>query len=852
MDQEHIFQHDKIEVVNLEREMRQYYIDYAMSVIVSRALPDVRDGLKPVQRRILYAMSELSLSPDKPHRKSARIVGDTMGKYHPHGDSSIYEAMVRMAQDFSTRYLLVDGHGNFGSVDGGGAAAMRYTEARLSKMSMEMLADINKSTVDFVPNFDETLKEPTVLPCRFPNLLVNGTGGIAVGMATNIPPHNLGEVIDAVVKIIDNQVLEGRETSIDEILGIIKGPDFPTGATIYGTHDIDTAYRTGRGRCVIRANMEIEDVGTKQRIVVSEIPYQVNKSRLVEKIAELVKEKKIEGISDLRDESDRHGYRIVIDLKRDAHAQLILNQLYKNTDLQCTFGINMLAIVNGEPKVLNLLQMLTYYLDHQKDVVRRRTQFDLEKAQARAHILEGLLKALDFIDEIIAIIRGSSTVAEAKENLMARFGFTDVQAQAIVDMRLRALTGLERSRLQAEYDDLEAKITEYLAILGNENVLAGVIKEELLIIKQKYGDPRRTHITYEESEINLEDLIKNERCVITMTALGYMKRTSLDMYRAQNRGGKGIKALEIRDGDYVKDMFVCSSHDYLLLFSNRGRVYRIKAYDIPEAGRTARGVAAVNFLSISGEEKITAIVHMKEKREKGFLTMVTREGVIKKTDISEFTNIRTNGLLAISLQEGDSLIEVKKTSGKDQLILGTEQGQLIRFKETDVRATGRSSMGVKGMELAAGDVVIQAALASEGTDVLAVTENGMGKRTALEEFKIQKRGGKGVLYYNIKEKTGKVVGFRIVKPEQEVMLLTSASIAIRLVCSGISQIGRVTSGVKLIDLEEGAKVVTMAFVPDEKQIEVTAEEAIEAMDFEQESLDGLDGADGCEDPEGNE
>ena len=852
MDQEHIFQHDKIEVVNLEREMRQYYIDYAMSVIVSRALPDVRDGLKPVQRRILYAMSELSLSPDKPHRKSARIVGDTMGKYHPHGDSSIYEAMVRMAQDFSTRYLLVDGHGNFGSVDGDGAAAMRYTEARLSKMSMEMLADINKSTVDFVPNFDETLKEPTVLPCRFPNLLVNGTGGIAVGMATNIPPHNLGEVIDAVVKIIDNQVLEGRETSIDEILGIIKGPDFPTGATIYGTHDIDTAYRTGRGRCVIRANMEIEDVGTKQRIVVSEIPYQVNKSRLVEKIAELVKEKKIEGISDLRDESDRHGYRIVIDLKRDAHAQLILNQLYKNTDLQCTFGINMLAIVNGEPKVLNLLQMLTYYLDHQKDVVRRRTQFDLEKAQARAHILEGLLKALDFIDEIIAIIRGSSTVAEAKENLMARFGFTDVQAQAIVDMRLRALTGLERSRLQAEYDDLEAKITEYLAILGNENLLAGVIKEELLIIKQKYGDPRRTHITYEESEINLEDLIKNERCVITMTALGYMKRTSLDMYRAQNRGGKGIKALEIRDGDYVKDMFVCSSHDYLLLFSNRGRVYRIKAYDIPEAGRTARGVAAVNFLSISGEEKITAIVHMKEKREKGFLTMVTREGVIKKTDISEFTNIRTNGLLAISLQEGDSLIEVKKTSGKDQLILGTEQGQLIRFKETDVRATGRSSMGVKGMELAAGDVVIQAALASEGTDVLAVTENGMGKRTALEEFKIQKRGGKGVLYYNIKEKTGKVVGFRIVKPEQEVMLLTSASIAIRLVCSGISQIGRVTSGVKLIDLEEGAKVVTMAFVPDEKQIEVTAEEAIEAMDFEQESLDGLDGADGCEDPEDNE
>ncbi len=842
MEQEHIFQHDKIEVVNLEHEMRQYYIDYAMSVIVSRALPDVRDGLKPVQRRILYAMNELSLSPDKPHRKSARIVGDTMGKYHPHGDSSIYEAMVHMAQDFSTRYMLVDGHGNFGSVDGDGAAAMRYTEARLSKISMEMLADINKNTVDFVPNFDETLKEPTVLPSRFPNLLVNGTGGIAVGMGTSIPPHNLGEVIDGVVKIIDNHVLEDRDTEIDEILPIIKAPDFPTAATIYGTREIEQAYRTGHGRCVVRANLEIEDVGSKQRIVITEIPYQVNKARLVERIAELVKDKRIEGISDLRDESDRQGYRIVIDLKRDAHAQLIVNQLYKNTPLQNTFAINMLAIVGGEPKVLNLLQMLSYYLDHQKDVVRRRTQFDLEKAQARAHILEGLLKALDYIDEIITIIRSSATVAEAKQSLMDRFAFSDVQAQAIVDMRLRALTGLERSRLQAEYDDLEARITEYLAILSNENILYNVIKEELLAIKQKFADPRRTKITHEESEIDLEDLIKNERCVITMTNLGYMKRTSLDMYRAQNRGGKGIKALDIRDGDFVKDMFVCSSHDYLLLFTTKGRVYRIKAYDIPEAGRAARGVAAVNFLAISGDEKITAGIKMKDKREKGFLLMATKQGIVKKTDISEFTNIRTNGLIAIYLQEGDSLIEVKKSSGKDSILMATEGGQLIRFKEEDVRATGRASMGVKGITLAEGDTIVGASLASEGTDVLAVTEGGMGKRTDLAEFKIQGRGGKGVLYYNIKAKTGKVISFKMVRPEQEIMLLTSASIAIRLACSGISQIGRVTSGVKLIDLENGAKVVSLAIIPDEKEIEesdAAASESASAEEpgFEQQALD---------------
>jgi DNA gyrase subunit A len=839
MDENLSLQHDKIEVVNLESEMRRYYIDYAMSVIVARALPDVRDGMKPVQRRIMYAMNELSLSPDKPYRKSARIVGDTMGKYHPHGDSSIYEAMVHLAQDFSTRYPLVDGHGNFGSMDGDGAAAMRYTEARLSKISMELLADINKNTVDFVPNFDESLKEPTVLPCRFPNLLVNGTGGIAVGMATSIPPHNLGEVIDAVIKIIDNHTLENRETDIEEVLSIIKGPDFPTGATIYGTHEIEQAYRTGRGRAVVRANLEVEEIGSKQRIVVSEIPYQVNKARLVERIADLVKDKRIEGISDLRDESDRSGLRIVIDLKRDANARLIINQLYKNTPLQDSFSINMLALVNNEPKVLNLLQMLTYYLDHQKVVVTRRTQYDLEKAQARAHILEGLLKALDYIDEIISIIRASSTVAEAKENLMKRYDFSDVQAQAIVDMRLRALTGLERNRLQSEYDDLEAKISEYLAILSNENILYSVIKEELLIIKTKYADPRRTHITYEEGEINLEDLIKNERCVITLTSLGYIKRTSLDMYRSQNRGGKGIKGMETREGDYVKKLFIGSSHDYVLFFTNHGRVYRLKTYDIPEAGRTARGTAIVNLLSLNGDEKVTAVIMMKDKKEKGFLLMATRQGVIKKTDISEYSNIRTNGLIAISLQEGDELIEVMRSNGKDDVLIATRKGQLIRFHETDVRGTGRSSMGVKGITLADGDVVIGAQLASQGEAVLAVTENGMGKRTHVSEFSVQKRGGKGTLYYRVTAKTGEIVSFGLANPSEDLMLITDGGIIIRLRVEDISLIGRVTSGVKLMGLDKDTRIVSVAKVQDENPPELneTGADPIDSMDFEQETLD---------------
>lgn len=825
MDENQTPQHDRIEIVNLEKMMRDSYIDYAMSVITTRALPDVRDGMKPVQRRILYAMNELGLSPDKAYRKSARIVGDTMGKYHPHGDSSIYDAMVRLSQDFSTRYMLVDGHGNFGSMDGDGAAAMRYTEARLSKLSMEMLSDINKNTVDFTANFDGSLKEPTVLPARFPNLLVNGTGGIAVGMATSIPPHNLGEVIDAVVKIIDNHMLEDRDTTIDELMQIVKGPDFPTGATIYGVRDIEQAYRTGHGRAVVRANMEVEELpGHRQCIVVSEIPYQVNKARLVERIAELVKDKKIEGISDLRDESNRSGLRIVIDLKRDANARLIINQLYKNTPLQDTFSINMLALVNNEPKVLNLKQMLTYYLDHQKEVVTRRTQYDLDKAQARAHILEGLLKALDYIDEIISIIRASSNVAEAKAGLIARFEFSDAQAQAIVDMRLRALTGLERDRLQGEYDELSEKIQEYLAILGNENILFSVIKEELLVLKAKYADPRRTYITYEDGEINLEDLIKNETCVITMTNLGYIKRTSLDMYHSQNRGGKGIKGIETREEDFVKHLFIASSHDYVLFFTNWGRVYRMKAYEIPEAGRTARGTAIVNLLSLSGGEQVSAAIQMKEKHDKGFLLMATKNGIIKKTDLAEYSNIRTNGLIAISLQEGDELIEVKRSSGKDEVLMATKRGQLIRFLESDVRTTGRSSMGVKGITLGAGDEVIGVQLASQGDSALAVTENGMGKRTALSEFSVQKRGGKGNLYYRITAKTGNVVSFKLVSPNQDLMLITSGGVIIRLRVQDISEIGRVTSGVKLMGLDKETKIVSIAKIREEKNLEDSVEE----------------------------
>ncbi|MBO4888955.1 MAG: DNA gyrase subunit A [Firmicutes bacterium] len=811
-------QHDRIEAVNLEKLMRESYIDYAMSVIVTRALPDVRDGLKPVQRRILYAMSELHLDPSSSYRKSARIVGDTMGKYHPHGDSSIYEAMVHMAQDFNMRYMLVDGHGNFGSVDGDGAAAMRYTEARFSKIAMEMMADIGKDTVNFADNFDASLKEPEVLPARFPNLLVNGTGGIAVGMATSIPPHNLGEVIDAVVKIIDNHVLEDRDTEIDELIKIVKGPDFPTGATIYGTRDIEQAYRTGRGRAVVRANMEVEELpNNRHRIVVTEIPYQVNKAKLVERIADLVKDKRLEGISDLRDESDRTGMRIVIDLKREANPRVMMNQLYKNTPLQNNTSFNMLAIVDGQPKVLNLKQILTHYLDHQKEVVTRRTRYDLGKAQARAHILEGLLMALDHIDEIINIIRASNSVDEAKSSLIIRFGFDDVQAQAIVDMRLRALTGLERSKLQGEYDELESKIAEYMAILSNENILYGVIKEELLIIKTKYGDPRRTYITHEEGEINLEDLIKDEQCVVTLTNLGYVKRTSLDMYRSQNRGGKGIKGVETRKDDYVQDLFVCSSHDYLLFFTTKGRVYRMRAFEIPEAGRTAKGTAIVNLLQLNGDEQVCAGIKLKDSTaEDGYLIMATRQGIVKKTALSEYNNIRTNGLNAIALQEDDQLIEVKRTSGHDEIFLASNAGQMIRFLETDVRPTGRSTMGVKGINLSGGSSLIAMGLASEGDAILVISENGIGKRTSLNEFSVQRRGGKGVLCTKVTEKTGGLVTFRIVSPDQDLLIITSAGIIIRTPVDSISQIGRVTQGVKLISLGDDVHIVSVALAQQEE------------------------------------
>ena len=812
---------DQIQMIDLEKTMRDCYIDYAMSVIVARALPDVRDGLKPVQRRILYSMGELGVTPDKPYRKSARIVGDTMGKYHPHGDTSIYDAMARMAQDFNMRYMLVDGHGNFGSVDGDEQAAMRYTEARLSKVAMEMLADINKNTVDFGPNFDESLKEPLILPSRFPNLLVNGSNGIAVGMATNIPPHNMGEVIDGVIKMIDNYVLEERETKIEELLEIVKGPDFPTGATIYGTSGIEQAYRTGRGKIVVRANMEVEPMhGNRQRIVVTEIPFQVNKARLIEKIADLVKEKRIEGISDLRDESDREGMRIVIELRRDANAKVIMNQLYKNSQLQDAFNVNMLALVNNEPKVLNLKQVLKYYLKHQKEVVTRRTQFDLEKAQARAHILEGLLVALDHIDEIVSIIRSSKTVNEAKERLVSRFDLTDVQAQAIVDMRLRALTGLERDRLEGEYNELEQKIAEYMAILGSEKLLYNVIKEELLIIKTKYGDARRTYITYDEGEINLEDLIKNEQVVITMTNLGYIKRTTLDMYRSQNRGGKGVKGMETREEDYVTNLFVASTHDYIQFFTNKGKVYRLKAYEIQEAGRTARGQAIVNLLSLSGDEKVSAVVMTHElDDDNGCLMMATRNGQVKKTPLSEFTNIRMNGLIAITLQEDDELIEVKRADGDEEVFLATKKGQMIRFSEEDVRPTGRTSMGVRGIALDPDDEVIGMQLKSQGDAILAVTESGMGKRTDLSEFTLQHRGGKGIRYYKITSKTGDVVGFKVVEAQQEMLLITSEGVIIRLRVTDVSKIGRVTSGVKLIDLAKDVKVVGVARIREEKMDE---------------------------------
>ena len=808
---------DKVHEVDLQKTMEKSYIDYAMSVIASRALPDVRDGLKPVQRRVLYSMIELNNGPDKPHRKCARIVGDTMGKYHPHGDSSIYGALVNMAQDWSTRYPLVDGHGNFGSVDGDGAAAMRYTEARLSKISMEMLADINKNTVDFQPNFDETEREPSVLPSRYPNLLVNGTSGIAVGMATNIPPHNLREVIQAVVKIIDNIIEEQIDTTIEEILEIVKGPDFPTGATILGTRGIEEAYRTGRGKIRVRAVTNIETLPNgKSRIIVTELPYLVNKARLIEKIAELVRDKKIDGITDLNDHSSREGMRICIDLRKDANANVVLNQLYKHTQLQDTFGVIMLCLVstNGslEPKVLNLHDMLKYYLAHQEDVVTRRTQYDLNKAQERAHILEGLLKALDNIDEVIRIIRGSRSVQIAKQELMERFELTEVQAQAIVDMRLRALTGLEREKLEAEYAELMEKIRKLKAILEDRNLLLRVIREEILEISEKYGDDRRTSIGFDAFDISMEDMIPRENTVITMTKLGYIKRMTVDNFRSQNRGGKGIKGMQTIEDDYIEELMMTTTHHYVMFFTNTGRVYRLKAYEIPEASRTARGTAIINLLQLMPGERITAVIPINKFEEDQYLMMATRKGLVKKTPIQDYANVRKIGLAAISLREDDELIEVKVTNNKKDIILVTKDGQCIRFKETDVRTTGRVSMGVRGINLMDGDEVVAMQLNSQGYYLLVVSENGMGKRTSISEFTCQNRGGKGVKCYKITEKTGNVIGAKAVNEENEIMMITTEGIIIRLQCSDISILGRITSGVKLINLSDGVTVASFAKV----------------------------------------
>ncbi|MDD7209971.1 MAG: DNA gyrase subunit A [Lachnospiraceae bacterium] len=805
MDDSNIF--DKIHEVDLKNTMEKSYIDYAMSVIVSRALPDVRDGLKPVQRRILYSMIELNNGPDKPHRKCARIVGDTMGKYHPHGDSSIYGALVNLAQDWSTRYPLVDGHGNFGSVDGDGAAAMRYTEARLSKISMEMTADIYKDTVDFVPNFDETEKEPSILPSRFPNLLVNGAQGIAVGMATNIPPHNLRETIDGVVKLIDNRVEEDRDTSIDELLEIVKGPDFPTGAEILGRKGIEQAYRTGRGKIKVRAVTNIEPMKNgKQRIIVTELPYMVNKARLIEKIAELVKEKKIDGITELRDESDRSGMRICIETRKDVNANVLLKQLFKHTQLQDTFGVIMLALVDNQPKILNLKEMLSFYLDHQKDVVTRRTKYELNKAKERAHILEGLLKALDYIDEVIQIIRSSANVSEARDNLMKRFEFSQAQAQAIVDMRLRALTGLEREKLQNEYDELERKIKELEEILSDEKVLLGVIRKEILVIRDKFGDDRRTSIEMDVEDLSDEALIPRKDTVITFSKLGYIKRMTPDNFHSQNRGGKGIRGMNMIEEDNIDNLFMTSTHNFIMFFTNKGRVYRLKGYEIPEAGRTARGVNIINLLQLQPDEKITAIIPLEEDGKQHYLVMATKRGLIKKTGLDEYKNIRKTGLAAISLREEDELIEVKQTDENEDIFLVSKEGQCIRFHLSDVRETGRVSMGVIGMKIDDSDEIIGMPICSEGEDLLIVSEKGMGKRTPLHEFSVQHRGGKGLRCYKITEKTGNVIGAKTIKPEEEIMLITTEGIVIRMKSESISIIGRNTSGVKLINIDSDSDV----------------------------------------------
>lgn len=820
---------DKVQEIDLKKTMEQSYIDYAMSVISQRALPDVRDGLKPVQRRVLYSMIELNNGPDKPHRKCARIVGDTMGKYHPHGDSSIYGALVNMAQEWSTHYPLVDGHGNFGSVDGDGAAAMRYTEARLSKIAMEMLADINKDTVNFSPNFDETEKEPDVLPCRFPNLLCNGTTGIAVGMASNIPPHNIKETIDAVVKMINNRIDEDRDTEIEELMSVIQGPDFPTGATIIGRRGIEEAYRTGKGKIIVRAVTNIEPMQNgKNRIVVTELPYGVNKAKLIEKIAELVKDKRVDGITDLADQSSREGMRISIELRRDVNPNVVLNQLMKHTQLQDTFGVIMLALVGGEPRILNIHDMLYYYLQHQEEVVTRRTRYDLSKAQERAHILEGLLIALDHIDRVIEIIRGSANVAAAKASLIEEFGLSDAQSQAIVDMRLRALTGLERNRLENEYKELEERIAYLQSILGDEKVLLSVIRDELLTIKAKYGDDRKTAIELAEDEFNAEDLIPNEAAVIAMTKLGYIKRMSPDHFKAQNRGGKGIKGMNILDEDYIADLITINNHDYVLFFTNLGRVYQLKGYEIPEASRTARGTAVINLLQLQAGEKVTSILR-NEGHESGYLTMATKLGMIKRTNLSEYGNIRKVGLAAISLREGDELIDVHVTDGKRDIIMISHLGQCIRFDENDARATGRVSMGVKGMNLADGDSVIGMQVAEENGELLFVSEMGMGKKTAMSEFKDQNRGGKGIRCYRVNAKTGNLAGVKVYKEGYELMLITTEGTVIRMKTDTIPVLGRDTSGVKLMQVDqENVKVSSIELIEESKEEEFaeTSEETV--------------------------
>ena len=826
---ENIFdkEYDKVENVDLKKKMEQSYIDYAMSVIASRALPDVRDGLKPVQRRILHSMSELNNTPDKPHRKCARIVGDTMGKYHPHGDSSIYGALVNMAQDWNFRCPLVDGHGNFGSVDGDGAAAMRYTEARLSKISMEMIADIDKDTVDFIPNFDETEKEPTVLPARFPNLLVNGTTGIAVGMATNIPPHNLRETIGAVVKIIDNRVDEDRDTDIEEVMEIIKGPDFPTGAQILGTRGIEEAYRTGRGKIKVRGISNIETLENgKSQIIITELPYMVNKANFILKIADLIKDKKIEGISDLRDETNREGTRVVIELKRDANANVILNQLYKHTQLQDTFGVIMLALVNGEPKVLNLLEVLTEYLNHQKDVVTRRTKYDLDKALKRDHILQGLLIALDNIDEVISIIRSSQTTAEAKDRLIERFALSQEQADAIVEMRLRALTGLERNKLEEEHANLLKLIAEYRAILADEKLLLGVIRKEITFTADKYGDDRRTSIGYDDSDIDVEDMIANENTILTMTHLGYIKRMSIENFKAQNRGGRGIKGMQTIENDFIEDILMTTTKHYILFFTNFGRVYRLKAYQIPEAGRTARGTAMVNLLELNPGEKVSAVIPVKEYEEHKNIFIVTKKGYVKKTPIMQYSNIRKTGIIGISLRDDDELVEVKQTDAETNIFIVTKKGQCARFVETEVRPLGRDTIGVKGINLSEDDEVVGMQLDHQGGSLLVVTENGLGKRTSITEFPIHHRGSKGIKCYKITEKTGDIIGVKAVNDDHEIMLITSAGIIIQIRMADVRVMGRDTSGVKLINLDEGTTVSQIAKVREKITEDVITEDVI--------------------------